>query len=230
VGSLSKTLAVRIIFDTLYMSLFKEPESKAVAIVVLVAVSVIVTYVIAAIAYDWSISESPSSWGPFGDYFGGIINPSIALAALYVLVKATRYQKAEFKATRNHFEIEAKKNELYRIISHLDTKLESMLNVDVKENTGGGFGIVTLGPLSHYLMPGWTARSTFYVVLGESNLETQIARYLPKVKNRIETLEKYIAEYENITNNKENAVSSYFKEVYLPYKSACIEIVTNLGK
>ena len=213
------------------MSTHKESETTAVMIVIMVAVIAITAYVSAALYFGWGISKSPSNWGPFGDYFGGIINPAIALAALYILVKATKYQKAEFVATRTHLENEAKKNEIYRVISHIDKKLNLMLSVDVKEETGGGeLGRVTLGPLGHYLKPGWRARRGFYVVLGDSNLATQISRYLPQVRENIKRLEKYLDEYKKIAGEESSAVTTYFEDVYLPMKDACVEIEAELAK
>jgi len=72
----------------------KNSDSKAVTIVFVIAVCAITSYIAAAFYFNWGISGKPSSWGPFGDYAGGIINPAIAMASLYVLVKVSKHQKS----------------------------------------------------------------------------------------------------------------------------------------
>lgn len=228
------------------MTVLKDPESRAVAGVAIVVVIAIAFYVGAAIIFDWGISGKPSSWGPFGDYVGGIMNPAIAMAALYVLFKMSGHQKAEFNATRTHLETEAKKDEIYRVISHIDRKLELMLSIDVHQkmdkfhnlfergpgllSVGGDGPKRILGPLNDYLVKNWRRRGEVYVLLGDSENETPLANYLPQIRANIERLEKYLADYENIQGNESAAVSSYFEDVYTPLKAACIEAEKALAK
>lgn len=53
------------------------------------------------------VGESPSSGGPFGDYFGGLINPIVALAAFYWITKGVRLQKSELAETRDSLKAQA---------------------------------------------------------------------------------------------------------------------------
>lgn len=46
------------------------------------------------------LSPTPSVWGAFGDYVGGILNPLVASFALYWLVTSVRLQKQELYETR----------------------------------------------------------------------------------------------------------------------------------
>lgn len=45
-------------------------------------------------------SPSPDQWGTFGDYIGGVMNPLVALAALYWLTRSVSIQKQELAETR----------------------------------------------------------------------------------------------------------------------------------
>ena len=38
----------------------------------------------------YGLSKSPGDWGTFGDFVGGLINPFIGLAGIYMLVKTLR--------------------------------------------------------------------------------------------------------------------------------------------
>lgn len=46
------------------------------------------------------VTESAQSWGPVGDFFGGILNPIFALFAFYWLTYSVRLQIKELKETR----------------------------------------------------------------------------------------------------------------------------------
>lgn len=50
------------------------------------------------------ISGSPDSWGQFGDYVGGILNPLVAYFAFYWLTRSILLQKAELQDTRRALE------------------------------------------------------------------------------------------------------------------------------
>ena len=45
-------------------------------------------------------SENTGSWGTFGDYVGGILNPVIAAFAFYLIAKTYELQKTELEETR----------------------------------------------------------------------------------------------------------------------------------
>src|SRR5690606_20810677 len=42
----------------------------------------------------------PASWGAYGDYFGGILNPIVAFAALVALLYGLSIQRKELQAAR----------------------------------------------------------------------------------------------------------------------------------
>lgn len=45
-------------------------------------------------------NERPESWGTFGDYLGGLLNPAISLFTLLVALKVWQLQRDELKLTR----------------------------------------------------------------------------------------------------------------------------------
>lgn len=49
-------------------------------------------------------SKTASTWGEFGDFFGGILNPLVAFAAFYWLTQSVKLQKTELAETRKALE------------------------------------------------------------------------------------------------------------------------------
>jgi hypothetical protein len=48
-----------------------------------------------------NLSKDTGSWGTFGDYVGGLLNPVIAAFAFYLIAKTYELQKRELEATRS---------------------------------------------------------------------------------------------------------------------------------
>lgn len=46
------------------------------------------------------LAESGETWGTFGDFLGGVLNPIVAYAAFYWLTQSVRLQKQELSETR----------------------------------------------------------------------------------------------------------------------------------
>lgn len=65
--------------------------------VFLILVTAIIFYMI---FINLKVTESAQSWGPVGDFFGGILNPIFALFAFYWLTYSVRLQIKELKETR----------------------------------------------------------------------------------------------------------------------------------
>jgi hypothetical protein len=83
-----------------------EPETKGkldsvIKFILIVAVVWLLGVSLAFVLkfHNHSIGD-PEAWGLFGDYFGGMLNPVIALAALMALFSSIRIQQKELKDTR----------------------------------------------------------------------------------------------------------------------------------
>ncbi len=61
-----------------------------------------------------NLSKDNGSWGTFGDYVGGILNPIIAAFAFYLIAKTYELQKRELEATRKLLKesTDAQKNQI----------------------------------------------------------------------------------------------------------------------
>jgi len=83
------------------------------------------------IALKLPFSHDPATWGQFGDFIGGLLNPLIAYLAFYWLITSVRIQKQELKETREELcearkaqELQAKTQLLASEISGYRTRLE----------------------------------------------------------------------------------------------------------
>jgi hypothetical protein len=68
------------------------------------ALGLVLFLVICYVGYFWwyleaELSRDPAAWGAFGDYLGGILNPSVAFFAFLLLAKSVRIQSKELRET-----------------------------------------------------------------------------------------------------------------------------------
>lgn len=73
----------------------KERNSLTKGIAIGVISTTLISYVIAF--SNHSIANTPSEWGAFGDFFGGVFNPIIAAVALFYLIRSVDLQKTEME-------------------------------------------------------------------------------------------------------------------------------------
>ena len=74
-----------------------------------ICLAVVVAAVVAATIYylyfgshlALPLSGDPETWGQFGDYIGGLLNPSIALCALMLLARGVLLQRDTLKAAKD---------------------------------------------------------------------------------------------------------------------------------
>lgn len=102
-------------------------ELIAVCTAIVVAGAAAAAWLSAATEFGWFVSGDTARWGQFGDYMGGLMNPTIALAALVVLYRGTAYQKQELESTRRHFESASRRDEIYRLIQTADSEVADLL-------------------------------------------------------------------------------------------------------
>jgi hypothetical protein len=75
--------------------------SRAHTIVAAVMIGVVAAYgVWFWLVHSRPVSSAPDSWGQFGDFVGGLLNPLVAYAAFYWLTRSVRLQKEELHETR----------------------------------------------------------------------------------------------------------------------------------
>ncbi|MCY4026057.1 MAG: hypothetical protein OXH75_07045 [Acidobacteria bacterium] len=76
-----------------------EPEGRHLRfsiVIVSVAILILLISIYPYVAtFGRALSAHPSRWGQFGDYIGGVLNPSISLLALLALLYAIHVQSRE---------------------------------------------------------------------------------------------------------------------------------------
>lgn len=66
-----------------------------------------IIYLVWFLLWKAQFVESPANAGVLGDYFGGLVNPVVALAAFYWVTKGVRIQKQELAETRSALQEQA---------------------------------------------------------------------------------------------------------------------------
>lgn len=74
-----------------------------------------------SLLYLWRFSDNgwsidPATWGQFGDYVGGLLNPLVATLALVAIVISIRIQKTELKETRSALERQVALDNLFSLL------------------------------------------------------------------------------------------------------------------
>lgn len=90
--------------------------------------------------FGTKLSNSQEQWGQFGDYFGGILNPSFSALAFFALLWSISLQDREFKKTSEHLTEQAENSarefqrisneriaqELMHVMRDIDTRIEKI--------------------------------------------------------------------------------------------------------
>ncbi len=104
-------------------------------VVGLAASVLVVFYALTFKQLPWS--ESPSAWGSFGDYVGGLLNPLVSTFTLIVAVKVWQLQKHELAKTQTAMADQAKTAEQQRSEQRFFDVLNLYLRtVDALEHEG----------------------------------------------------------------------------------------------
>lgn len=89
--------------------------SRSLRYAIVLVISLIFVYVVWFGLWNHQpLSEDAGKWGAFGDFIGGLMNPIVALLALYWLTQSIAVQKQELKDTRTVLEAQAEANEVKR--------------------------------------------------------------------------------------------------------------------
>lgn len=165
-------------------------------------VGIAVAVVVVAV-YVWQfhgpLAKEPEKWGQFGDYVGGLLNPTFSLLALLALLATLGLQVRELrlsvKELRNSAEALTKQNETLRQQTFEGTFFQSLrLHNDI---------VASMEVLNLSLK----GRACFQHYLGE--LEGQLINH-----GAIETYEAFLPHYEIFYREHQAALGHYFRLLY----------------
>lgn len=195
---------------------------KMPIIVFAVATSLIVSYAASFAQAGWS--TKPDSWGQFGDFLGGVLNPLISLFTLSVAVKVWQLQKTELGQTRNALEDQLKTAEQQRA----EARFFDLLNLYQ----------LTLGSISKSVEGGRLADSSIKSkVFGESAayatvvtgrsvfqyiFDREIRRFLQggKPNDNAEDLNHLWKGAKDKWQNESEQIDHYFRTVFMVLREA----------
>lgn len=117
-------------------------------------------------AYAWvfrahPFGVDPSKWGEFGDYFGGLLNPTISLLTLVVAISVWRLQSTELTETRAALTKQSVRQTFFDLLQ----QHRELVN-QVQLRTNNGFAGKEL------LDPNYSGRAAFSTVVRVLNVPT----------------------------------------------------------
>ena len=185
--------------------------------------------------YNFSapLSNSQQIWGEFGDFIGGTLNPILSFLALIALLmtitlqsKQLFFSRQELELTKmelaktadaaqkqvQHFENEAIRADLYKIIQ----KLSDRVNRNYNENRLDAPPTHT-SPLSiHYVLKRGANinKNSTLRFMYDKWLEHQSDTHktLIWLNNDLDRLSKYIKEYENFSDSAQRPFTEFFRD------------------
>lgn len=80
-----------------------------------------------AIVFSSHSLGGPPSWGEFGDYFGGVVNPIVGLATVVLVVLTLRATRSEANSTRRQLSAQVRLLKRQERLTELNRRLEGLL-------------------------------------------------------------------------------------------------------
>lgn len=96
---------------------------------------VLIAYALTVLVYvgkfGFSLSTSKSDWGQFGDYLGGVVNPTVSLVTVILLYMTYTTQRSELRAARKAYRRQADElQEANRIATEENVRLRAIAEID----------------------------------------------------------------------------------------------------
>lgn len=121
-------------------------NKRLVFVAATVALGLVFTVALAyRLHFGGSLAASSDSWGQFGDFFGGMLNPLFAMLAFLALLWSISLQAEEFRRASGHLEEQSSlarrqlealnsdrlSQELLHVIKDIDERLNELLKVPI---------------------------------------------------------------------------------------------------
>ncbi|WP_026431329.1 hypothetical protein [Paracidovorax oryzae] len=96
-----------------------------------VAGAALIAVVAYAVWFGWwkalPLADAAGSWGEFGDFLGGLLNPLVAFAAFYWLTRSVQLQKKELEDTRLALEASSEAQKQQAEQSRIAVRLDALV-------------------------------------------------------------------------------------------------------
>jgi uncharacterized membrane protein len=116
---------------------------KVIALVLIVAavaiIPVVVLFCIQFSGPEFELARDVSEWGQVGDYFGGMLNPAIAFAALLAVVYAVYLQRVELSRMKAALDEQNFETRFFNALTLFNQSLQSVQTVDQKGREHVGY-------------------------------------------------------------------------------------------
>lgn len=199
--------------------------------------SILITFGIYFLNFHGELSADPNNWGIFGDFIGGALNPVLSFFALFALLitisiqsQQLYYSRKELELTKmelaksaeaaqrqaNHFEREATRIDIYRVIQKLSERINSTYNSNNIEPIKGH---TNLSSIHATLKGGNDINKNNPLKLAYENYQisdSETHRVIKWLENDLIGLANYVAQYDKETKkkNKYSPFADFYRAEY----------------
>ena len=178
------------------------------------------------------VSRNPSDWGPFGDYFGGVLNPIFGFLSLIALLITIHLQLHSIKVSEEahskqneYLERKEKKEEWQAIICHIEKLIQKQAETKIIKNgvvVGNiGSAISRVGELMS--KKGIHGDTNFANEQLKSICDGITIEKLYCLRSALTSLLEYLVKYQKYIVENDTAIISH-------YVSSYIGLIGNLGQ
>ncbi|WP_386071339.1 hypothetical protein ACFJIW_12090 [Tahibacter sp. UC22_41] len=208
-------------------SVVNAKDANLVYLAIFVAASAIVAYMT---RFAGRPLGDPDSWGQFGDFIGGIVNPVVGLVTVILVVRTLNVTRSEARNTRNEMEAQTRSLEKQFELSARESyaadvrrKLEGILNTwnshIERQEVNGAIGIDAHGQPVKVNCPLSTVFENFiyhHYIEDTFRRKDKTCEYLTAMFIRavhlLEEFENALLEYSDVVENK-NLTDYYRRRV-----------------
>lgn len=150
------------------------------------------------IVNKFELALNAEVWGQAGDFFGGILNPVVALAAFFWLTKGVRLQKEELADTRAALDAARVAQEQQAANSGVSLRLEALTSLINSNAAEINFRITEMQFLASQLGSKSYAISMHGKFLNQNEVAKTVNNLAVSVKNLDQARKTYQGELESI--------------------------------
>lgn len=215
-----------------------QPSSEKIKFGIFTLIVVAIIFVVISIYVyhfnGYEISNKPQDWGPFGDFFGGVLNPILAFCSFIALLYTIHIQQNELALTRvelkrsvvaqkqtatftekqnqvatkqlDDLTVREKKNDVYQLIKSIDTKIKYLLDVKCRKAIGD-----QSGPLKEAVRYIVKNRETFESA-DFREIYNRLGSQLTELALEVDYLQKLLVEFDELSRHQ--YLSEYYNSVY----------------
>lgn len=184
----------------------------------------LVAFALYFMVFNDGLSQEQDVWGQFGDFLGGMLNPVFGFLTLIALLLTIVIQNKELhnsteemrksakaaQKTSEHFEREAKRADLYRLIEKLTERINRNYNENRLDNNASLHAVIAERDSTHPYFGSTDCYRRY------QDKESRTYRTIKWIESDLRRLMTYIKRYESVSGIEkgETPLPEYYRAEY----------------